>query len=202
MPFIRAQYKSDGGDTCETPLQHKIYWFDPYILLSMGIPVYFIRQEPGDIVVTPPGGIHGGLNTGPNMAESINFMTYDIETCWNVCLSAMLFYCQNFQCNACITHAFIDINRLAHRLREKDKEIDENIIAKPLVISPIQSIPKYKLADKIISRSFTWNNRLTLKSRYMNSYEFKKFQNALHENVIYPYYEMKENIIYPVQYNG
>eukprot|EP01084_Bolivina_argentea_P024657 45917_1 len=128
LEFVRIQYKEYCGDinnnngcdkSCWTPLQHKQFWFDPYILLSMGIPVYFFRQQPGDIIVTPPGGLHCGLNTGPNMAESLNFMTYD-TFCWKTCLSAMHFSLFN-NCNICLNSVWININQLAQRCRISNK---------------------------------------------------------------------------------
>eukprot|EP01084_Bolivina_argentea_P024656 45916_1 len=210
LEYIRLQYSDDINSECVTPLQHKLFWFDPYILLSMGIKVFFIRQMPGDIVITPPGGIHGGLNIGPNFAESINFMTYDMEMCWKPTLSAMLFYMNNYKCDICITHAFLDVNRLAQRLRNKDINIDKNYIELPMPIINNKYhniiLKKYTNADKIISRSFEWKNRLQLMSRYVNSKEYNKYINGLINGVVYPYYEynklMNKYMIYPVKYNG
>eukprot|EP01083_Nonionella_stella_P109472 319277_1 len=124
LEYVRAQYSEYCGDcndsfSCWTPLQHKQFWFDPYILLSMGIDVYFMRQKPGDIMITPPGGLHSGMNTGPNMAESLNFMTYEMQ-CWKMCLSAMHFALFN-PCQACLNSVWINFNQLAQRCRRSKK---------------------------------------------------------------------------------
>ena len=48
----------------------------------MGLTFIFLDKT-GDIIITPPGGFHCGLNIGPNMVESLNFMTYDPK-CWKI----------------------------------------------------------------------------------------------------------------------
>ena len=258
LAFVRNQYCQStynvGGydidwNDCETPLQHKLFWFDPYILLTLGIRVFFIRQKPGDIVITPPGGIHGGLNAGPNLAESINFMSWDVEQCWKPVLGAMLHYMHNYQCAVCTTHAFVDVNRLAKRLRDGGQgsnghddgdyeyEMDLNpakealdirkrvpsidVIAEPLpIIRRSPKFMKYSRPNEFISRSFTWNNREQLRSRYLNSKEHDVFENAMKKGLVYPLWEMKGDgtgdvshvttdgtktvivTVYPVEYEG
>ena len=122
MDFVRRQYSTYCGnvDDCFTPLQHKQYWFDPYSLLCSGIEVYAHRQRPGDIMITPPGGFHCGLNTGPNMAESLNFMTYDVSG-WRRCLSAFYFgLFNNRKCDLCRRSVLFDVHSLAERCRQSE----------------------------------------------------------------------------------
>eukprot|EP00884_Botryococcus_braunii_P010329 jgi/Botrbrau1/19298/Bobra.0073s0041.1 len=54
-------------------LCHLVTMLSPRILREHNIPVYKVLQEPGDLVVTFPGGYHCGFNLGFNCAEAVNF---------------------------------------------------------------------------------------------------------------------------------
>ncbi|ETO19413.1 hypothetical protein RFI_17825 [Reticulomyxa filosa] len=117
LRFVRKQYRKVIEKNCSLPVQHKNFWFDPYVLLSEGIDVFFFAQEPGDIMITPPGGFHCGFNEGPNVAESVNFMTWDL-TCWKRCSDAMKWLCHT-SCRVCINHPFTNISMLTQRVYNK-----------------------------------------------------------------------------------
>ena len=147
-------------------------------------------------------------------AESINFMTNDAEACWRPVHSAMLYYLHNSRCSVFITHAFLDVNRLAERLRadEEHKERalvpDETHIAPALPIRKTRAeFPKYKQADRFISRSFLWGDRDQLRSRLLNSVEYDWLHHALSLDVVYPCLEEQEEEggvvrVCPVRYEG
>ncbi len=46
---------------------------DPDILRANNIPFTFVVQRQGDFVFTAEGAYHFGFNTGPNIAEAVNF---------------------------------------------------------------------------------------------------------------------------------
>jgi histone demethylase JARID1 len=49
--------------------------FNPFDMLSRGVPVYRTTQSAGEFVVTFPRAYHGGFNNGFNCAEAVNFAT-------------------------------------------------------------------------------------------------------------------------------
>ena len=93
-------------------------------------------------------------------------MTYDVQRCLRPVHSAMMTYFHNFRCSVCITHAFLDVNRLAERLRADEEHKEralvpgEAVIARALPIRKTHAeFAKYKHADKYISRSFLWGDK-------------------------------------------
>ena len=54
---------------CDNYLRHSEVYFNPKMLEKLGITYYFGTQEPGDLVITFPGGLHMGYNMGTNLAE-------------------------------------------------------------------------------------------------------------------------------------
>jgi len=123
----------------------------------------------------------------------------------------MLYYMHNYDCDVCITHAFLDVNRLAKRLRDRENERapDTQSILPPMPITKTSSkFPKYRNADKYISRSFPWAERESLQSRYLNSHEYVQFHNALSADMVYPVYQSSKHDdrvrvnVYPVTYCG
>lgn len=109
--LYKKQLKFEKG--CNTPLQHKNYWFDPNILLQNGLKVYCIIQQPGDIVVNPPQGVHGGINMGPNIAVALNFMTESIES-FVASWKAQKLLLQS-KCEICCDFPKLDIYQLYER---------------------------------------------------------------------------------------
>lgn len=116
MEFVREQYVGEKLN-CVTPLQHKSCWFDPYILLKLNIDVFYFKQKVGDIMITPPGGLHSGFNTGLNVAESVNFMTWDLPG-WQRSKSAMEYYLAS-KCESCNRHVYFDVPVLLLRFKEE-----------------------------------------------------------------------------------
>lgn len=47
----------------------------PEFLRSRGVKLTRLVQRPGEIVITMPLGIHGGVNTAFCVNESVNFVT-------------------------------------------------------------------------------------------------------------------------------
>jgi hypothetical protein len=65
-----------GGDsTTSTFIRHKTTLITRERLLAEGVPVLQLEQPHGHLVVTAPGAYHAGLNTGFNVAESVNLCT-------------------------------------------------------------------------------------------------------------------------------
>merc|ERR1719464_1335220 len=98
----------------------------------------------------------------------------------------MMYYLQNWRCSVCITHAFLDVNRLAERLRAEKEHKEYALVPTEEDIAPALPIrkthsefAKYKLADKFISRSFRWKEKEQLRSRFLNSLEYEWLHNAL-----------------------
>jgi hypothetical protein len=58
---------------CTEYLRHKRVLVSPHILKKAGIPFTKMVQNPGDAMITFPGGYHFGFNTGFNVAEATNF---------------------------------------------------------------------------------------------------------------------------------
>ena len=140
--FIGEQYPEycDYYPNCKTPWQHKHLMFDPTLLLSKGIKVMFIRQKPGDIVITPANGFHGGWNTGQNMAESANFML-NLKRDWDLLINAMELTVSGKCYKNCYEHAFLDAYLFAERCRKSKHIIDKQHI-------PITGDTKYEKMDK------------------------------------------------------
>jgi hypothetical protein len=61
-------------EECKQYHQHKRFWINPlYVQKIMDIPVYRIKQRPGDLVVTWAGAFHWGFNTGNNASMAVNY---------------------------------------------------------------------------------------------------------------------------------
>ena len=61
-------------EMCEQYHQHKTLWINPvFVQYEMNIPVFCIKQLPGDLVVTWPGSFHWGFNTGNNASMAVNY---------------------------------------------------------------------------------------------------------------------------------
>eukprot|EP00339_Tiarina_fusa_P001367 CAMPEP_0117001600 /NCGR_PEP_ID=MMETSP0472-20121206/3548_1 /TAXON_ID=693140 ORGANISM="Tiarina fusus, Strain LIS" /NCGR_SAMPLE_ID=MMETSP0472 /ASSEMBLY_ACC=CAM_ASM_000603 /LENGTH=534 /DNA_ID=CAMNT_0004701667 /DNA_START=222 /DNA_END=1823 /DNA_ORIENTATION=+ len=58
-------------------LHHLTTMLSPTELIAAGVPVVRAVQNPGEFMVTFPQAYHGGLNTGFNVAEAVNFATPD-----------------------------------------------------------------------------------------------------------------------------
>ena len=58
---------------CDGFLRHKMMICSPEFLLSRGIQVFRIIQRPGNRVLVRPGVIPWRFNSGPNVAEAVNF---------------------------------------------------------------------------------------------------------------------------------
>eukprot|EP01084_Bolivina_argentea_P287957 494164_1 len=94
MKYFYKQFKYYYTD-CLTPLQHKNCLMDPYIFTCLGINVYYIIQKPGDIVITPPGGLYFNFNESFNICQTVNVMTFNNNQ-WLLSLSSMLIKSYNY----------------------------------------------------------------------------------------------------------
>ena len=56
-------------------LHHMTTQLSPNLLMRSGVPVYKLRQEAGEFVVTFPKAFHGGFSYGLNIGEAVNFAT-------------------------------------------------------------------------------------------------------------------------------
>jgi len=54
-------------------LEQKAITFPATCFLKNGIRVYFHEMRVGDMVVTGPGGLHGGYNRGVSRASAVNY---------------------------------------------------------------------------------------------------------------------------------
>lgn len=62
---------------CKHFLRHKTSVISPSHLRTSGIPIRRVMQYPGEYVITHPAAFHSGFNTGVNVAEAVNFATWD-----------------------------------------------------------------------------------------------------------------------------
>lgn len=60
---------------CPDSASHKFMLTSPQLLIRYNIPFVCVIQKPREVMVTYPGAYHQGFNTGPNIAEAINFGT-------------------------------------------------------------------------------------------------------------------------------
>ena len=58
-------------------LHHMNTQFSPSLLRAADVPVYQLRQNPGEFVVTFPQAFHAGFSYGFNVGEAVNFATTD-----------------------------------------------------------------------------------------------------------------------------
>ena len=61
--------------SCKNVLRHKDMLLTPAFLTANGISFDTIVQKPGHFVISLSRSYHMGLNTGPNIAEAVNFAT-------------------------------------------------------------------------------------------------------------------------------
>ena len=54
-------------------LHHMNTQFSPSLLRAADVPVYQLRQNPGEFVVTFPQAFHAGFSYGFNVGEAVNF---------------------------------------------------------------------------------------------------------------------------------
>jgi len=52
---------------------------DPRWLTAQGVRLTRLVQRPGDIIVTSPIGLHGGINVGFNINDAVNFVVPEWE---------------------------------------------------------------------------------------------------------------------------
>lgn len=119
----------DNEDGCNNSIQHKNIYVDANYLLKMNIPVYYIESCPGDLVITPPGGLHQGYNQGCNISIAINFLglyTEPLKKEFELYYKAFTDIIHNKckYCNKDESLVFIDIEILFDRLRESQKKIE------------------------------------------------------------------------------
>ena len=59
---------------CPNALHHKNFLLDPQVILDHNIPIYRFVHKPGTIMLTAPGAIHFGFNTGTNIAVALSIL--------------------------------------------------------------------------------------------------------------------------------
>jgi jumonji domain-containing protein 2 len=69
----KSNADNDSATCNSTFLRHKTTLITRERLLEEGVPVLQMEQPCGYMAVTAPGAYHAGLNTGYNIAESVNF---------------------------------------------------------------------------------------------------------------------------------
>ncbi|KAI6233876.1 JmjC domain-containing protein [Aphelenchoides fujianensis] len=67
-------------------LHHMTTMMNPMFLLEHGIPVYTVRQNAGEFVITLPRAYHAGFNSGFNIAEAVNFAPPDWLSVGRTCV--------------------------------------------------------------------------------------------------------------------
>jgi len=106
---------------CLDPAQHKLWWVDPRLLRLAGVDVRTIVQQPGDLVVTPPGGLHAGFNVATNMATAVNTIGWLAESwrlAWSAAVKSLL-----ATCAGCRSHVFLDVSLLKRRIWVEHPEL-------------------------------------------------------------------------------
>lgn len=51
----------------------------PKYMISNGVRLTRLVQRPGEIIITSPIGVHGGINLGFNVNEALNFVVPEWE---------------------------------------------------------------------------------------------------------------------------
>ena len=75
---FRALVNENGGDMTAGDSLHNINtMISAYEIAKRGVPMYALRQMPGEFVVTFPRAYHGGFSLGFNIGEAVNFATPD-----------------------------------------------------------------------------------------------------------------------------
>ena len=85
VPALKAKQFEEAAEKYaprvfeQTPdiLCHSTTHVSPLWLRDQGVPVFKVRQEPGDFIVTFPQSYHCSFDTGFSIAESANFGTAD-----------------------------------------------------------------------------------------------------------------------------
>lgn len=71
--FVRSHLGARCIDRCSQFVRHASIWPSLPALVEAGVKFSVILQEPGQVVVTFPDSYHFGANTGPNIAEAVNY---------------------------------------------------------------------------------------------------------------------------------
>jgi len=113
LGLVRARWP-DWDEGCHLPLQHKWTCMDPALPARADARVAAARQRPGDVMVTPPGGLHEGFNTAANLAAAVNTMSWAAQD-WSLAWSAAQFSARS-RCAPCARAAFLDVSALKRRI--------------------------------------------------------------------------------------
>lgn len=65
---LRSKFKLN----CRNAYSHREVLVKPSFLRRHKIPFGRVMQNPGDFIITCPGAIHYGFNTGENLSEALN----------------------------------------------------------------------------------------------------------------------------------